>query len=164
MTLSSPPSLGVELSFLPPWIWACPGIALSNRTRWEVVKNLLASAGDLRGAGSILGSGRSPGGGHATHSSAWGIAWTEEPGRLRSMGSQRLRHDWAAHTHTHTHTHTPWTNQQAFHFCSFFLISVSTTPFHCSCTHTGLWLLNVGSQVELLPFGVWSLTCECLTH
>ena len=33
----------------------------------------------------------------ATHSSilAWKILWTEEPGRLQSMGSQRLRHDWA---------------------------------------------------------------------
>ena len=31
----------------------------------------------------------------ATHSStlAWNIPWTEEPGRLRSMGSQRVGHD-----------------------------------------------------------------------
>ena len=31
----------------------------------------------------------------ATHSSnlAWKIPWTEEPGRLQSMGSQRVRHD-----------------------------------------------------------------------
>ena len=31
----------------------------------------------------------------ATHSSilAWKIAWTEEPGGLQSMGSQRVRHD-----------------------------------------------------------------------
>jgi len=29
-----------------------------------------------------------------THSStlAWKISWTEEPGRLQSMGSQRVRH------------------------------------------------------------------------
>ena len=26
---------------------------------------------------------------------AWKIPWTEEPGRLPSMGSQRVRHDWA---------------------------------------------------------------------
>ena len=33
----------------------------------------------------------------AIHSStiAWKIPWTEEPGRLQSMGSQRVRHDWA---------------------------------------------------------------------
>ena len=31
----------------------------------------------------------------ATHSSilAWKIPWTEEPGRLQSMGSRRVRHD-----------------------------------------------------------------------
>ena len=33
--------------------------------------------------------------GMATHSSilAWKISWTEEPGGLPSMGSQRVRHD-----------------------------------------------------------------------
>ena len=33
--------------------------------------------------------------GMATHSSilAWRIPWTEEPGGLQSMGSQRVRHD-----------------------------------------------------------------------
>ena len=33
--------------------------------------------------------------GMATHSSilAWKIPWTQEPGRLQSMGSQRVRHD-----------------------------------------------------------------------
>ena len=31
----------------------------------------------------------------ATHSSilAWKIPWTEDPGRLQSMGSQRVGHD-----------------------------------------------------------------------
>ena len=39
--------------------------------------------------------------GMATHSSilAWRIPWTEEPGRLQSMGSQRVRHDWVTNTH-----------------------------------------------------------------
>ena len=33
----------------------------------------------------------------ATHSSvlAWRIPWTEKPGRLQSMGSHRVRHDWS---------------------------------------------------------------------
>ena len=36
----------------------------------------------------------------ATHSSILAlIPWTEEPGRLQSMGSQRVEHDW---THTET--------------------------------------------------------------
>ena len=40
--------------------------------------------------------------GMATHSSilAWRIPWTEEPGRLQSMGSQRVGHDWTVNTHT----------------------------------------------------------------
>ena len=52
------------------------------------------NAGDL---GLIPALGRSPGGGNATHSSilAWEIPWTEEPGRLQSMGSQRGKHDLA---------------------------------------------------------------------
>ena len=37
----------------------------------------------------------------AIHSStlAWKIPWTEEPGRIQSMGSQRVRHDWATSLH-----------------------------------------------------------------
>ena len=40
--------------------------------------------------------------GMATHSSilAWAIPWTEEPGGLQSMGSQRVRHDRATNIHT----------------------------------------------------------------
>ena len=50
------------------------------------------NVGDL---GSIPGLGRSPGKEMAIHSStiAWKIPWTEEPGRLQSMGSQRVGHD-----------------------------------------------------------------------
>ena len=45
--------------------------------------------------------------GMATHSSilAWRLPWTEEPGRLQSMGSkesERLRHDWSNLAHMHT--------------------------------------------------------------
>ena len=60
-----------------------------------VVKNPPAEAGDVRDAGSILGLGRSPGGGHATHSSilAWRIPGREEPGKLPSTGSHRVRHN-----------------------------------------------------------------------
>ena len=40
----------------------------------------------------------------AIHSStiAWKIPWTEDPGRLQSMGSQRVRHDWAT-SHSFIH-------------------------------------------------------------
>ena len=56
-----------------------------------VVKNPPANTGSLREPGS----GRSPGGGLATHSSIlfWRIPWAEEPGGLQSIGSQRAGHD-----------------------------------------------------------------------
>ena len=58
----------------------------------SAVKSPPASTGDL---GSVPGSGRSPGGGHGSHSSilAWRIPQTEEPGGLQAMASQRARHN-----------------------------------------------------------------------
>ena len=40
--------------------------------------------------------------GKVIHSSIlpWRIPWTEEPGRLQSMGSQRVGHDWDTNTYT----------------------------------------------------------------
>ena len=48
----------------------------------------------------------------ATHSSilAWRIPWSEEPGRVQSMGSQESdMTEQLIHTHTHTHTRYLWT-------------------------------------------------------
>ena len=74
----------------------------------------------------------------ATHSSilAWKIPCTEEPGGLQSMGSQRVRHNWAcacasagmhmrARAHTHTHTH--------------FQVFQHHLLFHIACGILGLW-------------------------
>ena len=54
------------------------------------MKNIPANAGDVRDLGSIPALGRSLEEGTATHSSilAWRIPWTEEPGRLQSIGSK----------------------------------------------------------------------------
>ena len=54
-------------------------------------KESACNAGD---AGSIPGSGRSPGErrGYPPHVLAWRIPWTEEPGGL-SMGLPRVGHD-----------------------------------------------------------------------
>ena len=59
------------------------------------VKNPPANAGDGGDAGLIPGLGRSPGEGHGNPLQylAWRIPWTEEPGSLQSIGSQRIRHD-----------------------------------------------------------------------
>ena len=60
-----------------------------------VVKKPPANAGDVRDAGLIPGMERSPGGGYDNplHILAWRIPWTEEPGRLQSIGSHKVRHD-----------------------------------------------------------------------
>ena len=44
---------------------------------------------------------------HVTHSStlAWKIPWVEEPDRLQSMGSLRVRHDWATSLSLFTFMH-----------------------------------------------------------
>ena len=60
-----------------------------------VVKSLPANARDVRGTSSIPGQEDPLEEGMATHSSvhAWRISWTEEPGGLQSMGSQKIGHD-----------------------------------------------------------------------
>ena len=40
---------------------------------------------------------------------AWKIPWTQEPGRLRSMGSRRVGHDWATSLSLFTFMH--WRRQ-----------------------------------------------------
>ena len=60
-----------------------------------VIKNPPTNEGDIRDVGSVPGLGRSPGGGHGNllQRPCLEIAWAEEPRGLRSMGSQRVRHD-----------------------------------------------------------------------
>ena len=55
-------------------------------------KQSACKAGDL---GSVLGWEDTLGEGVAIHSSiiAWEVSWTEEPGGLQSIGSQRVRYD-----------------------------------------------------------------------
>ena len=77
--------------------------AIRRASRVALVgKNPPANAGHLEVVGLIPGPGRSPEEGMATRSSifAWRIPWTEEPGGLQSMESQRGRHDWAHSTDT----------------------------------------------------------------
>ena len=65
---------------------AFPGVSM--------VKNSSTKAEDV---GSASGSGRSPGvgNGNPLQYLPGRILWTEDPGRLQSLGSQRVGHDWA---------------------------------------------------------------------
>ena len=58
---------------------------------------------------SIPGSGWSPGEGNSNPLSilAWEIPRTEEPGRLQSMGSHRVEHNWVTNT-------CPWLQGSSF--------------------------------------------------
>ena len=71
----------------------------------------------------------------ATHSGnlAWRIPWTEEPGRLQSMGLQRVRHDWATIT-----------QRTEGHPCKCLLASLSSV-------HTTQWVFQT-IKIWLLTF------------
>ena len=60
-----------------------------------MVKNLPANAGDASDVRSTPGSGNLLEEEMTTHSNilAWEILWTEDPGELQSMGSQRVVHN-----------------------------------------------------------------------
>ena len=62
-----------------------------------MAQRIKASACNVGDMSSVPGLGRSPEKEMATHSNtlAWKIPWTEKPDKLQSMGSQRVRHDWA---------------------------------------------------------------------
>ena len=70
---------GQQAPWLVPW--------------WLSGKEFAWNAGDM---GLIPGSGRSPGRGNGNPLlySCLRIPWREEPGRLQSMGSQRVGHSW----------------------------------------------------------------------
>ena len=76
-------------------------IGYSPVQNWVVTrsdgKESSCNAGDL---GLIPGSGRSSGEGNGYSCIfAWRIPWTEDPGRLQSMGLQRVGYDWATNTY-----------------------------------------------------------------
>ena len=69
---------------LPVLFFACGG------------KESACNPGETGDIGSIPGWGRSPGGGLGNplqYSCLERIPWTEQPGGLQPMGSQRVRHD-----------------------------------------------------------------------
>ena len=69
--------------------------------------------------------------GMATHCSplAWKILWTEEAGRLQSIGFQRVRRHWA--------TNTFWPSSQPL---SYSVAVISTGPF--AVLTSSLWILS----------------------
>ena len=58
-----------------------------------VVKNPPLDAGDIRGMGSVPGSGRSPGGGHGNPLQCSCLENPTDRGAWQSIGSKRVGHD-----------------------------------------------------------------------
>ena len=131
---SSVQSLSLVRLFATPWISKCCYFCLycSLASVAQLVKNLTvmreACVWSL-GWDDPLEKGK------ATHSSilAWRTPWTEESGRLQSMGSQRVGHNWATFTCLLQH-----------------LCFISRLPLLCSA-HSSLWLLvsSVGNSFPL---------------
>ena len=124
----------------------------------QTEKNLPANAGYM---GSIPGSGRSPerGNGNPLQYSCWEIWWTEEPGGLQSMVSQRIRHDWVS-TVSDGWTPRKWSPNYWFSYtCKAFYILVPNYPSNftddCSTTEIPCISLTVHfalSRICMLSF------------
>ena len=113
--------------------------------------------------------------GIATHSSilAWRIPWTEEPGGLQSMKSQRVGHDWVPQHSTHGEVVIAGPPYPSFPFMVGWLCQCGasdryrqpTTPFHIR--DLGIWefwyLRGAGKVrervvLESIPHGYWGKT------
>ena len=78
---------------------------------------------------SLLGWGHPLEEGVATRSSilALRIPWTEEPGRLQSLGSQRVRHDWATNTTQQCLSGSDWRESVLMALCAPDLVGNTAT-------------------------------------
>ena len=85
--------------------------------------------------------------GMATHSSilAWRIPWTEEPGGLQFMRSQRGGHDWATNIFTLTEVRKP------------FLMYIHWSHFLGGHFGTST---DLNSMISPLPLGTFTLECK----
>ena len=101
----------------------------------------------------------------APHSStlAWKIPWTEEPGRLQSMGSWRVGHDWATSLSLLTFMH--W--RRKWQPTPVFLPGESRSggawwAAVCGVTQSRTWLkrLSSSSSIPILGYMI-ILPCFC---
>ena len=83
------------------WVISSPGGVTLFALGWDDIILLQVGWHYLLWAKSVSEKAMAP------HSStlAWKIPWTEEPGRLQSMGSRRVGHDWATSLSLFTFLH-----------------------------------------------------------
>ena len=90
--------------------------------------------------------------GHLTHSSilAWRIPWTEEPGRLQSIRSQRIGHDWMTNTFT-----LSFLEQRENFLC--FSLSKRRVYFECTQHQQSTWANSLCPWSLITGWGLNSL-------
>ena len=95
-----------------------------------MVKNQPASDGHVRAMGSIPGSGRSPGEGNGNppQHSCLENPWTEEPGSLKSIPSQRVEHNWSNLARMHARSWETGRNLQTKPISGTHSIPVAALP------------------------------------
>ena len=120
---------------------------------WLSGKESACSAGDAGDVGSIPRSGRSPGGGNGNPLQilAWKIPRTEEPGRLLSVGSPRIRFT-TERLRTHTQRGTAGPSKSCSHSSS-----------HVTSQGFGLvgWLISGRAAGKPVPLGSVICPVEC---
>ena len=89
--------------------------------------------------------------GMTTHHSilAWKIAWTEEPGRLQSMGSQNVRHNWS--NWAHILAESIRILEELVHYWETFAMSPPELQSALFC-FTSTWELSFRTSKELSIF------------
>ena len=89
----------------------------------------------------------------ATHLSilAWKIPWTEEPDKLQSMGSQRVRLDLAIGFHFHT------VSMGVIFIGSHFPIFIRV---HCSCPLPCQSLFSLGVKKIFYEYFIFRMCCD----
>ena len=82
----------------------------------SVGKESACNAGDTGDMGLIHGLGIPLEKEMTAHSSilAWRISWTAESGRLQSVGSQRVGHEWSNYAHIHAQAFSKQEKQYSF--------------------------------------------------
>ena len=145
---SCPQSFPASGSFSMSQLFTSGGQSLGASLMAQVVRNLSAMK-DTLDMNSIPGLGKSPGEGNGIL--AWRISWTEEPGGLQSLWSQRAGHNWT--------TITNWLNverENVFQACSFKdglieMIDKYELYHKClSCTHVSFILTKFKFPVAFI--------------
>ena len=94
---------------------------------------------------------------------AWRTPWTEESGRLQSMRSQRVGHDWVANTHMQPTNHLLSPLKSSF----LFILLIYLTPISSQQTPQKIFqphFLISQSSINLLQASVWCHNLKHSTH